>query len=268
MVASVLVIWSLVAAAQCNERCQGDQQLRLAERAPKDSAQRLRGFEAAAELYRKAANLADQTEEQIRALDALASVYDDKHLNQLEHMEPILRELIALQPTELAPVFRLAKVQEDRGFIESAEDTLLAARRQKPDAIEPYRMLVQFYARRVTAMQQQADAQKPQPPAAAPGERDDDGVFRVGGGIAPPQRLDRPVYPPEALAAGVQGNVQAEVTINEAGEVTDAKVVRSIPLLDEAALAAVRTWRFAPTMVNGQPVPVRMTVTVNFTQAR
>jgi protein TonB len=47
--------------------------------------------------------------------------------------------------------------------------------------------------------------------------------------------------------------------------VTDAKVLRSIPLLDAAALDAVRQWVFTPTTLNGTPVPVIMTVTVNFT---
>ena len=55
-----------------------------------------------------------------------------------------------------------------------------------------------------------------------------------------------------------------QVVINEAGNVADATVVRSIPLLDEAAIQAVRQWQFAPTVVNGQPVPVKMAVTVNF----
>jgi len=49
------------------------------------------------------------------------------------------------------------------------------------------------------------------------------------------------------------------------GNVSDAKVVQSIPLLDDEALRAVRNGHFAPTMVNGPPVPVRMNVNVNFT---
>ena len=63
----------------------------------------------------------------------------------------------------------------------------------------------------------------------------------------------------------LKGVVVAEVVIDTSGSVTDAKIVQSIPLLDEAALQAVRNWHYAPTMVNGQPVPVRMNVTVNFT---
>jgi protein TonB len=42
-------------------------------------------------------------------------------------------------------------------------------------------------------------------------------------------------------------------------------VLRSVPLLDQAALDAVRQWEYEPTLLNGVPVPVIMTVTVNFT---
>jgi len=87
----------------------------------------------------------------------------------------------------------------------------------------------------------------------------------VGGGVQPPQRLDRPIYPPEAKAAGVTGVVIVQVVIDPRGAVTDAKVVRSIPLLDDAALQSVRTWTFQPTVVNGAAVPVRMNVAVSFT---
>ena len=54
-------------------------------------------------------------------------------------------------------------------------------------------------------------------------------------------------------------------TIGADGRVKDAKVLRSIPLLDQAALDAVKQWQFTPTLLNGVPVPVIMTVTVNFT---
>ena len=47
--------------------------------------------------------------------------------------------------------------------------------------------------------------------------------------------------------------------------VVNTKVLRSVPLLDQAALDAVREWQFTPTLLNGSPVPVIMTVTVNFT---
>ena len=56
-----------------------------------------------------------------------------------------------------------------------------------------------------------------------------------------------------------------EATIGPDGRVQDVKVLRSIPLLDQAALDAVRQWVFTPTLLNGVPVPVIMTVTVQFT---
>ena len=44
----------------------------------------------------------------------------------------------------------------------------------------------------------------------------------------------------------------------------DAKVLRSVPRLDQAALDAVKQWEYSPTLLNGKPVPVKMTVTVVF----
>ncbi len=99
----------------------------------------------------------------------------------------------------------------------------------------------------------------PPPPPAAP--------VRVGGNIKPPTKTRdvRPVYPPIAQSARVQGVVIIEATIGADGRVKDAKVLRSIPLLDQAAVDAVKQWVFTPTLLNGVPVPVIMTVTVNFT---
>jgi TonB family protein len=100
----------------------------------------------------------------------------------------------------------------------------------------------------------------PPPPASS-------GPVRVGGNISPPVRIKNvpPVYPDEARAAKVQGTVILETTIDQKGLVTNARVLRSVPLLDQAALDAVRQWEFMPTLLNGQPVAIIMTVTVNFT---
>jgi protein TonB len=99
----------------------------------------------------------------------------------------------------------------------------------------------------------------PPPPPPAP--------VRVGGNIRQPTRTKNvpPVYPPIAQSARVQGIVIIEATIGPTGKVQDAKVIRSIPLLDAAALDAVKQWEYSPTLLNGVPVPVIMTVTVNFT---
>jgi len=90
---------------------------------------------------------------------------------------------------------------------------------------------------------------------------------RVGSAIKEPRKIRdvRPVYPEIAQAARVQGIVIIEVIVDELGLVRDAKVLRSVPLLDEPALDAVRQWQFVPTLLNGVPVPIVMTVTVNFT---
>ena len=56
-----------------------------------------------------------------------------------------------------------------------------------------------------------------------------------------------------------------EVLIGPDGTVQAGQILRSIPLLDQAALEAVKQWEYTPTLLNGDPVPVVMTVTVNFT---
>ena len=90
---------------------------------------------------------------------------------------------------------------------------------------------------------------------------------RVGGPISAPRKTKdvKPRYPADAQSAGVQGVVIIEATIGPTGTVQEAKILRSIPMLDEAALDAVRQWEFTPTLVNTVPTPVMMTVTVNFT---
>ena len=89
----------------------------------------------------------------------------------------------------------------------------------------------------------------------------------VGGNIKPPARTKyvAPAYPPIALSVKAQGVVIIEAIIGADGKVEQARVLRPQPLLDEAALAAVRSWEYTPTLLNGKPTPVIMTVTVNFT---
>jgi protein TonB len=100
----------------------------------------------------------------------------------------------------------------------------------------------------------------PPPPVARP-------IYRVGGDIKAPQKIRdvAPRYPQIARSANVQGIVILEATIGEDGAVRDVRVLRGKPLLDDAAVEAVRQWRFTPPMLNGQAVPAAMTVTVSFT---
>src|SRR4029453_2716337 len=96
---------------------------------------------------------------------------------------------------------------------------------------------------------------------------DTSGAYRVGGNLLPPKKLKDvpPTYPAAAQEARVQGVVIMEVPIDERGAVADVRTLRSIPLLDQAAIDAVKQWQYTPTLMNGVAVPIIMTVTVNFT---
>jgi TonB family protein len=91
-------------------------------------------------------------------------------------------------------------------------------------------------------------------------------AVRVGGKIKPPTKTKdvKPEYPAVAKSAKVAGVVIIEATIGANGKVIHTKVLRSVPMLDQAALDAVKQWEYTPTRLNGKPVPVVMTVTVNF----
>jgi TonB family protein len=106
----------------------------------------------------------------------------------------------------------------------------------------------------------------PPPPDAAPLPSGMSPV-RVGGNVKTPTKIRdvRPVYPLEAQSARIQGVVIVEATIDTDGRVYNARVLRSIPGLDEPAIDAVKQWEFTPTELEGVRVPVIMTVTVNFT---
>ena len=101
----------------------------------------------------------------------------------------------------------------------------------------------------------------PPPPAPAPVK-----PMPVGGLIKYPQKVRdaRPIYPPIAVAAKKEGLVLIEAIIATDGTVQNLRVIRSIPLLDQAALDAVKQWRFTPSTLNGVPVPVILTITVDF----
>ena len=97
-----------------------------------------------------------------------------------------------------------------------------------------------------------------------------DPPVRVGTTVRTPQKLRdvHPVYPTMARVARVEGTVIIEATIGIDGRLVDTRILRSIPLLDQAALDAVRQWEFTPSLLNGVPVPVIMTVTVTFTLSK
>jgi TonB family protein len=116
------------------------------------------------------------------------------------------------------------------------------------------------------------------PPAVAPST-----TLLHGGGVPlppppppPPQRIGsgavqlnlisspKPQYPERARAARVQDYVMMQATIDKTGAVVDLKVLRGHPLLNDAAIEAVRQWRYKPILLNGEPIDVITTITTNF----
>ena len=181
--------------------------------------------------------------------------------SQASPVEAQLLTRISQQPGEMTNYLELAKYYRNQRRFDEAEQLLLRAlellrdeRRtgqiQSPTSIVPTRPSI------TTG-----------PPQAAAGYDPSPGPVRVGGSIREPKKIRdvKPAYPADAQAAGVTGVVILEAVIDRDGYVRDARVLRSVPLLDQAAVEAVRQWQFTPTLLNGMPVEVIMTVTVNFT---
>jgi len=112
---------------------------------------------------------------------------------------------------------------------------------------------------------------RPEPAAAPPAPRPPQGAtpIRVGGNIKPPRKIVHvnPIYPSDAAAQGVAGVVVLRATIGVDGSVRDVQPLRSPnDSLTSSATNALVGWEFTPTLLNGVPVPVRMTATFNFSQ--
>jgi periplasmic protein TonB len=109
-------------------------------------------------------------------------------------------------------------------------------------------------------LQQMASAADVAPPPApvAP--------IKVGGDVHPPQLISSvmPIYPAMARSSGITGNVVVQASINAAGVVIGTKVISGPVVLRQAAVEALRRWKYHPAMLNGTPVPVDVTVTMSF----
>jgi len=92
------------------------------------------------------------------------------------------------------------------------------------------------------------------------------GPVRVADLPVPPRKIVdvRPVYSEMARQTRTEGTVVLEAVLDPTGSVTQLRVVRSVPLLDQAALDAVRRWKYSPSMIGGRPVSVLMTITITF----
>jgi protein TonB len=91
-------------------------------------------------------------------------------------------------------------------------------------------------------------------------------AVRIGGLIIAPKVLHRvaPEYPRLATTARVRAEVLVEALVDVHGVVQRVTVVRGHPLFDEAALTAVKQWRYKPLLLNGEPTPFILTVTITF----
>jgi protein TonB len=92
------------------------------------------------------------------------------------------------------------------------------------------------------------------------------GPVRVGLDVKEPRKVKDvpPLYPALAAQGGIEGTVVLECVIDPRGRVVDVRVIQGLPLLAEAATEAVRQWVYTPTLINGEPTPVIMTVRVTF----
>jgi protein TonB len=104
-------------------------------------------------------------------------------------------------------------------------------------------------------------------PAAFRQALEDLNPVKLGGGIKPPALVYevKPVYPPDLRELKVEGSVMTEVIVDTVGNVYEARVVAAVPGLEQAALDAVKQWRFQPALLNGEPVAVLCNVEFTFT---
>lgn len=100
-----------------------------------------------------------------------------------------------------------------------------------------------------------------------PQEAPEDQIFQVGGNISEPIGISKPppTYTETARRARTQGTVVVEAVINKQGDVTNVKVLKSLPFgLDRQAVEAIQRWKFKPATMDGRPVSVYYVLTVQF----
>lgn len=202
----------------------------------------------AREYYDKAMKDTTLTPDAKRQVIVKAISYEDRALERNPEYVPSLmyKNILLRQQAELTE-----NPQERQELTTLADDLRKKAAALRPNAVAP----------------EMASGAAPEPPPEFQAALERLHPVRVGGNIRVPVKIHdvKPVYPADAQANRVQGVVILEALIDTDGTIAAARVLRSIPGLDEAALDAVRQWKFTPTLLNGNPVGVVMTTTVNFT---
>jgi protein TonB len=100
----------------------------------------------------------------------------------------------------------------------------------------------------------------PQPTAPPPGP------VRIGGQIKPPRLIFSalPIYPSVAKQAGIEGDVVVDASIDKTGHVVATKVIAGPLMLRQAAVDALRQWKYEPSLLNGEPIAMQTRVTIRF----
>ncbi|HEX7794042.1 MAG TPA: TonB family protein [Vicinamibacterales bacterium] len=158
------------------------------------------------------------------------------------------------QPADTPPIRDAAPLEPQTGIApETGREAILDGTRERVSALEHGGTSVDGLG--VT------ENPPPAPPAPAPQPPQ-----RLHQGIQAPRKVVdvAPRYPALARESHVEGIVILDVIIDETGKVTSTRVLRSVALLDQAAIDAVRLWKFTPARLNGEPIPIVMTVTVAF----
>jgi TonB family protein len=177
------------------------------------------------------------------------------------------REVLRLEPDNVNARAGLGQALEQTGDLEGAISVYQDGVRLAPQHAGMHYLLGQALEKKgdETAAQEQFHIASQLPPGPETPAR-----IRVGGMVESAKLIYKlsPVYPPEAEQARVRGVVKLDVVIGRDGTVQDVKLLSGDSSLAEAAIAAVRQWRYKPTTLNGDPVEVATEVDVNFTLAK
>jgi protein TonB len=184
-----------------------------------------------------------------------ASEFEPRHIGSERPVYVV--QQVRFQPPKTAQAQQLPKPQERRRKIPIPDPTP-----EEPEPIREVAIEAPLY-----------DPNAPDDvfygiPDAPPGEGIVGGPpMRLGGDIVPPVKLHypQPRYTEEGRLSRIQGVVILEAIIDAEGNVHDVKVLKGLPMgLAESATETAREWKFKPAMLNGQPVPVYLNLTIHF----
>jgi protein TonB len=164
------------------------------------------------------------------------------------------------------PSVRQTEEDDHAGYTPTAIPADLLALLESDIAMEPALGAAPAGTRTVPPLIPSHEASLPVPPEPPPGEPDVQPPPVIGGRLEPAVLIDqtKPVYPALAKTARVEGTVVLEGTVNVRGKVENLRVVSGHPMLVDAAIHAVKKWKYRPAKLNGQIIPCPVTVNVRF----